>query len=177
MKPLVVSLVGAECTGKSTLARELGRVFSAPVAVEFARVFAEARPGQAIAASDVRAIAAGERALLEKARAKAGRLVVCDTDLLSSYVWATALYPGFDADWLRAEVVETKADLYFLLSPDVGWVFDPIRGPETDRPRIHACFERALAEFGVNAVVLSGPFDKRTADAVRTVAALLHASV
>ena len=61
MKLGVVRIVvtGSECTGKSSLAFELARLYGAPCSAEFARLYLE-RKGEALTAQDVDAIAAGQ---------------------------------------------------------------------------------------------------------------------
>jgi len=87
-----VAVTGAESTGKSTLAERLAAHFGAPLGVEFARTYAE-RVGRRLTADDVALIARGQRDSEDDAIRRApGGLVILDTDLLSTMVYATYYY-------------------------------------------------------------------------------------
>ena len=99
MRPLRVVVTGSECTGKTTLARALASRFGAPWVPEFCRGYQDAR-GAPLDASDVEPIARGQIAEADEAESRARRLLVLDTDLVSTVVYARHYYGSCPA-WIE----------------------------------------------------------------------------
>ncbi len=93
-----IVLTGSESTGKTVLALELGAHFHAPVSTEFVREYA-ARQGK-LAFADHGPIARGQMAAEDEAIARATRLVILDTDLVSTVVYCEH-YFGRAPEWIR----------------------------------------------------------------------------
>jgi NadR type nicotinamide-nucleotide adenylyltransferase len=149
---LRVTLTGPESTGKTELAQQLSRELSVPWIPEFAREYAETH-GNDLTAADVEPIAHGEIALLDRAE---GPLVILDTDLLSTVVYARHYY-GACPRWIEEEARRRLADHYLLLDTDIPWVADPARdaGGE-EREDLFDAFRAALDEFGARWEIVSG---------------------
>jgi NadR type nicotinamide-nucleotide adenylyltransferase len=178
MKPLLTVVVtGSECTGKSTLAAALAHRFAAPWSREFAREYVE-NGHLVLDAGDVEPIARGQLAAelaAERQATRAGaRVVVRDTDLLSTVVYSRHYY-GDCPPWVATSALERAGDLYLLLSPDVPWVADGVRDRPDDEARaeIHRLFVETLAAAGARVVDVSGDWRAREAAAVSAVAAAL----
>jgi NadR type nicotinamide-nucleotide adenylyltransferase len=178
MSPLTVVVTGSECTGKTTLAASLASRFLAPWSREFAREYV-ARKQAGLDVSDVEPIARGQLAAeqaAERDAARAGaRLVVRDTDLVSTVVYSRHYYGSCPA-WVAAAAAERAGDLYLLLTPDVPWVPDGLardRPDETSRAEIHRLFREALAAAGARVVEVAGDWTTREEAAVAAVAALM----
>jgi NadR type nicotinamide-nucleotide adenylyltransferase len=171
VRPLRVVVSGSECTGKTTLASELAARLGAPWSPEAARAYAE-RVARELTADDVEPIAreqiGGEDAA--EARAASG-LLVCDTDLVSTVVYARHYYGACPA-WIETAARERRGDLYLLLRPDVPWRADGVRDRPRVREELHALFEAALRASGARVVTIGGAWDERRAAAVAAVAAL-----
>ena len=164
MAPLTrICLIGAESTGKSELARSIGRRLSLPVVEEFAREYA-IRVARPLDASDVEPIARGQIANEDGAPLDAIR----DTDLLSTVVYARHYY-GTCSEWIEAEARRRMADLYLWLDIDVPWKADPARDATADRGAIDDAFERALEEFGARYERISGSWEERERRAIRAI--------
>ena len=149
MRPLRVVVIGSECTGKTTLAQALASRFGAPWVPEFCRGFQDAK-GSPLDASDVEPIARGQNAEADAAERRARDLVVLDTDLVSTVVYARHYY-GSCPEWIEAATRRRAGDLYLLLCPDVPWVADGLqrdRPDETERAEMHARFRDALTSLG-----------------------------
>jgi NadR type nicotinamide-nucleotide adenylyltransferase len=177
-RPFVVVVSGSECTGKTTLAAELADGFDAPSSSEFARAYVDAKEGP-LDASDVQPIAAGqlavERAADHHAAARQARVVVRDTDLVSTAVYARHYY-GSCPEWIEAAARRRAGDLYLLLCPDVPWVADGLqrdRPDDTERAEMHARFRDALASLGARVVEIRGSWAERRRQAFAAVAAAL----
>ena len=175
-RPFVVVITGSECTGKTTLAVELAAAFDGSWSPEFARSYVDAKRAP-LDAGDVEPIAAGqlavERAAEHCAAARQGRLVVRDTDLVSTTVYARHYY-GRCPEWIVAAARRRAGDLYLLLWPDVPWVPDGLqrdRASDAERAEMHARFRDALASLGARVVEIRGSWGERRGQAFAAVAA------
>jgi len=167
----VVTVTGSESTGKTTLARELARCFDEPCVPEFVRAYLDEKTavsGLPLDASDVEPIARGQIAAQDEGMAKARRVVVLDTDLVSTVVYARHYYGSCPA-WIEQEARERRADLYLLCDIDVPWVPDPQRDRAHMRPYMHALFVEALEALGARYVTIRGSWDERRAAAIDAV--------
>jgi NadR type nicotinamide-nucleotide adenylyltransferase len=172
--PLRLVVTGSECTGKTTLARALAGAFGATWVREHARSYA-ATKGAPLEASDVEAIARGQLRVEDDARGEAGRLLVLDTDLLSTVVYAEHYYGGCPG-WIRDTARARRGDLYLLCHPDVPWIADGIRDQPAARREIHQRFAELLAEVGARVVEIRGPWPERSRLALDAVEHRLAAS-
>jgi len=136
---LRIAVFGPESTGKSELATRLGVRFGAPVVAEYAREFWDAHG--AIGLEDMVPIAREQWRREDEAVARAAqchplgdtstgapRLVICDTDALTTMLWSDLLY-GTTPDEVRrgAEKRCRNYALYLLLDTDVPFAPDPQR--------------------------------------------------
>lgn len=169
-----VCVFGPESTGKTTLARDLARRFGTAWTPEYARVHLEAKasPESPPDAADFAAIARGQRAA-EEARARdADRVLILDTDLLLTTVWAEVML-GECPPALREAAEGRLADLYLLTDVDVPFVDDPVRYLPDRRREFFARCRHALEARGLRHVVLSGDRPARAVAAVAAVTALV----
>jgi NadR type nicotinamide-nucleotide adenylyltransferase len=168
----VVTVTGSECTGKTTLARALAARFDTVWVPEYVRSYLDAKDAE-LTCDDVEPIARGQMAAQDDAARRAARLVVFDTDLLSTVVYSRHYYGNCPA-WVEEASRRRLADLYLLLHPDVPWLPD---GRQRDRPHqrehVHGLFARALADRGARVADVRGPWEEREAAAVRAVEGLL----
>ena len=131
-----VVLLGSESTGKTTLAERLARHYGVSWVPEFVRDYAAGK-GSPLDASDVEAIALGQIAREDEYQSRAAgsneRLLIGDTDLLSTAVYA-AHYYGRVPDWVVTAARHRQPDLYLLLDIDLPWTPDPQRDRGHMRP-------------------------------------------
>lgn len=156
-KPRRICLTGPESTGKSQLAQRAERELGATWVREYAREYAE-RLDRELTAEDVEPIAHGEIANLERAT---GDLLILDTDLISTVVYARYYYGACPA-WIEEEARRRRADLYLLLDTDIAWKADPVRdaGGEV-REDLFDAFRATLDEFETKWEIVSGDFEER----------------
>lgn len=167
-----VVLTGSECTGKTVLAEALARRFACPWVREHSRDYAW-RKGAPLGPEDVEPIARGHVEGEDQAlRQAAGELLLLDTDLLSTLVYARHYYGACPA-WVEQAARERRAHLYLLMHPDVPWQADGVRDRGDRREEMHLLFEAALSELGCPVVHVRGSWDERRAAAERAVAELL----
>jgi NadR type nicotinamide-nucleotide adenylyltransferase len=164
-----VVVTGSECTGKTTLARAIAGALHAPWVPEAARAYATSRGG-VLTADDVEPIARATRDALRAAMAGAPAVLVSDTDLVSTLVYARAYYDACPA-WVEAECRATLGDLYLLCAPDLPWQPDGVRDrpADADRRAMHEAFDHTLRSLGARVAPVAGVGGARSAAALRAV--------
>jgi len=176
MKRVVVT--GSECTGKTTLAADLARQFETVWVAEYAREYLDrkvATAGLPLDASDVAPIARGQIAAEDRGAAMAKNLLVLDTDLMSTTVYARHYYGACPA-WIEQAARDRRADLYLLCDIDVPWVADSVRDRPLQREHMHALFVEALDALGAPYVTIRGSWADRLATAVAAVSTLVQSN-
>ena len=176
-----VVVIGAESTGTTTLARDLAREVSAPLAMEAGRTSSWVLAGRAggwvnvaWSVGDFRRILADQRRLEADAAhegaagvpSELGPWVVCDTDSLATVAWWER-YLGNGADEALALAHTNLADLYFVTDPaDMDFVQDGIRDGERLRLAMHTRFCELAAASGRPWRIVSGTREQRVAAAL-----------
>jgi NadR type nicotinamide-nucleotide adenylyltransferase len=156
-RPRRICLTGPESTGKSELAARAERELGATWVGEYAREYAETH-GADLTAADVEPIARGEIANLDRAT---GDLIVLDTDLISTVVYARHYY-GQCPLWIEEEARRRRADLYLLMDTDLPWKPDPARDAGgDDREDLFDAFRAALDELETRWEIVSGDGEQR----------------
>ncbi len=167
---LIVVLSGAECAGKTTLARALAESLATPLVDEYAREYLSQRTDYDEA--DLTRIARTQ-AQREMAQARSQSVVVVDTDVLVIRQWSLVKY-GRSAAALEAVVGATLEDpsrrLYLVPRPDIPWEPDPLREHPHLRMELHRRHLEMLAELGVAYLELVGTHAERLAAARAAVA-------
>jgi NadR type nicotinamide-nucleotide adenylyltransferase len=166
-----IVLIGPESTGKTTIAAALASHFRAPWVPETARLYAE-EIGRELTAADVEVIAARTVDAHDAALALRPPLLVFDTDLISTVVYARHYYGSCPA-WIERAARERLSDLYLLCAPDLPWTADGVRDRPEQRDAQFGMFENALTEFGCTKVTVSGTGAARDDTARNATAALL----
>lgn len=171
-------LIGPESTGKTMLATRLAAHFGASLMPEYGRYFDifhkqgedGAAKGVDWSEDDLIALAETHIAMREAMTEEAGEIMVEDTDIVQTAIWAEHLL-GQRSDAIEQRLRRAElADHYLVLSPDVGWVDDGVRyAGDADIRRWF--FEEALLrvnELNVSFDVINGAdWDARTARAIR----------
>ena len=120
-----IVVCGPESTGKSVLAAALAMRLDAPLLPEASRAYGEqrAREGRTLTIADVDPIARLTIDQEDEGHAGAPALVVLDTDLISTVVYARHYY-GSCPSWIETEARARRGDLYLLCDIDVPWMAD-----------------------------------------------------
>jgi NadR type nicotinamide-nucleotide adenylyltransferase len=167
-RPLVIVVTGSECTGKTTVARQLADWLGAPCSAEFAREYLDHK-GAPLDASDVEPIARGQLAGEDEALARSGGVLVKDTDLVSTVVYAHHYY-GACPSWIERAAADRLGDLYLLMHPDVPWFADGLqRDRPAERALLHRLFEERLRLLDARVVDVAGDWPARRAAAFAAV--------
>ncbi|MBW8848794.1 MAG: ATP-binding protein [Burkholderiales bacterium] len=167
MNGRLVTLLGAECTGKSTLAEELARQFNAGLVTEYLREWCDTH-GRTPQRQEQAHIAT-EQAARIGAAARTHALVICDTTPLITAL-CSQHYFNDDALLAGALAFQRRCSLTLLCAPDLPWQADGIQrdGPEV-RARFDARLRAALAGHGLPWVDIQGDEAARLARALQAV--------
>jgi len=165
-----VCVIGAECTGKTTLAQRLAEHFGTVWVPEFAREYAldVARP---LTFDDVDKIARGQIAGEDQLTLDASSILILDTDLVSTTVYSHYYYKAVP-QWIAVEAKRRLADLYLMLDTDVPFIADPARDAEEHRADHAMAFRRVLEELGAKTIVINGDWEERFRRAVEAITPL-----
>lgn len=161
---------GPESSGKTSLAEALAAHFGVPLVAEYGRPYCEEH-GLDLTAWDLVTIGRTQSLLTSDALARADRLVITDTDAVTTAAWSLMIL-GYVPDGVLDGW--PAPDLYLLTEIDIPWVDDGMRyypDPE-DRRRFMAACERVLEDSGVPAVRIAGTREARLAKAIAAVEAL-----
>lgn len=172
MKVLV--LTGPESSGKSWLAEAVQQRFGGLLVGEYVRHFI-GQVGRDTCYADIPAIARGQLAWEDQARAARPALLILDTHLLSNLLWSRSLFGDCPA-WIESALLARQYDLHLLLDPrGVPWVEDGQRcQPQLDqRLGFHRACRDWLQANRQAFVDLHGDWPQRQQQALQRVAAWL----
>ncbi|MBK9149453.1 MAG: ATP-binding protein [Flavobacteriales bacterium] len=161
-----IAIVGPESSGKSTLARDLGR--HGIVVGEFARPYlTDSGPGYEEA--DLLTIAQAQARAEDEAQILAEQqrlpMLICDTDLLTIRIWSEEKYDRCDP-WIREQSEQRQYDLWLLCTPDIPWEPDPLRENPHDRDRLFGVYQAMLEQLRKPYIILSGDRQLRLRTAI-----------
>ncbi len=170
-----VAIFGPESTGKTQLAGRLAAHFGAPLVAEYARERWD-QQGGVLTLDDMLPVAREQWRREDAAAAGAGRLVICDTDALTTMLWSDLLY-GTSPDELRrgAEARCRNYPLYLLLDIDVPFAPDPQRcfPDPADREKCMRLWRGALDRRHLPYALIRGKWAQREQRAIAAVEAIL----
>lgn len=164
-KPLIISIIGPESTGKTTLARQLSKRYNAVLVKEFAREYLTSleRP---YSQQDLDRIALGQNNFEHVAINSSSPVIVCDTDLNVIKIWSEVKYGN--ASPFILELLEKMPDrLYLLLRPDIRWDPDPLRENPDDREMLFERYVSRMEELGAAHFIVDGYGKDRWRNAVK----------
>lgn len=173
-----VVLFGPESSGKTTLAKLLAKYYKTKWVPEYSRLYAEEKleDNKLLTKADILPIAIGQMVLENKIAKETSELLICDTNLLETKVYAEYIY-NYCPDKLEKAIQDCKYDLYLLTDIDLPWETDPVRSSEDKRKEMLELFKLALKKYNLPYVIISGSKDKRLDKAINSIDKLLQESI
>ena len=176
----VIALLGAESTGKTTLALDLCKALKVPdqrvvVINEYLREFCE-REGRTPHAHEQHHIADEQTRRIEAAT-NDHDLVIADTTALMIAVYSDLIF-GDTLLYASAQVAHAQCDLTLLTALDLAWQADGLQrdGPHVQEP-VDTLVRRALDRAGLGYSVIAGTGTARLQGALACVQRATDASV
>jgi NadR type nicotinamide-nucleotide adenylyltransferase len=157
-----IAILGAESTGKSTLAPALAARYGTLWVPEYLREFVETQRRVPFE-HDQPVIARTQRAREEAMAASPGarRFLFCDTTPLMTAVYSRIYWGRVPAELLEMEAAHDYAAT-LVAGLDLPWVPDGLqRESEEVRRQVHACLLAVLRERGIPFTLLEGDLPQR----------------
>jgi HTH-type transcriptional repressor of NAD biosynthesis genes len=176
---LRVCLVGAESTGKTTLAAALAEHFGTIWAREYGREYSERKlaegGGYDFRTEEFAHIAARQCEIEDEAARRANRILICDTDAFTTSVWHRRYMNARSAEVERIVARHRRPDLYLLTDIGTPFVHDGTRDGEHVREWMHETFVEELRALSLPHRRVSGAHGERMSRAVGYIEELLAA--
>ena len=169
-----VCLLGAESTGKTTLAAALASEYETLWNPEYGRVYTEVgrergAPWESWEFTHIARVHCWYEDFLATV---APRVLFCDTDAFTTAVFHEA-YLGSAASGFE-ELADRRYDLYLVCGLDVPFTHDGVRDLEQQRQWMQDCLLTHAGESGSPWLLLEGPIEVRLAAARKAVDTLLY---
>ncbi|WP_020471675.1 AAA family ATPase [Zavarzinella formosa] len=176
---LRVVLIGAESTGKTTLATDLAAEFNTIWLPEYGREYWEqkmARGEPNIWVTQEFAVIAREQCRRENAAAcRANRVLICDTDAFVTRVWHHRYMCGWSPEVDAIVAAHRRPDLYLLTDVNTPFEQDGTRDGELIRDWMNQMFVEQLVAHNLPFVALTGTKSERLATATAAIQKLMMA--
>ncbi len=165
LEPRLICIIGAECTGKTTLAQHLAGARTGLWVPERLRLFCDAQgrtPRQSEQASILEQQAIDEQTALDDARRQGMGSVFCDTAPLLTAIYSDLLFSDLTL-YPRARQLHARYAHTLVLQPDLPWIADGLQrdGVHVQTP-IHAKIVEELQRMGVPFRTIAGLGSART---------------
>jgi NadR type nicotinamide-nucleotide adenylyltransferase len=168
-----ICLVGAESTGKTTLARRLADHYGTVWVPEFGREYSERKLAEDGAyhwtSEEFVTIARTQCEREEAAARRANRVLICDTDAFATGVWHQRYLGERSAEVDAIASAHRCPDLYLVTDVDTPFVQDGTRDGEEIRGWMHGTFLEELRRWNRPHQLIRGPFPERFRAAVAAV--------
>lgn len=163
---LLVGVTGPECTGKTTLAKELARLTGGIWIPEFARLYLESKPNAGYSYYDFLSIARGQMQQQIFFQTTTGKgPVFFDTDHTVLKIWAMEKYGHFPP-LLEKLYEQCRCDWHLLCYPDLPWEADPLRESPHEREDLFQKYNTLLLAEAKTFTVIKGKESARTHQAL-----------
>lgn len=166
-----IVLVGAESTGKTTLARDLAKALGTTWVPEYGRLYAEGKQhsGDAWRTEEFVTIAKEQNRVEDHLARTANRILVCDTNAFATSVWHER-YMGTRSQEVEALTRDRRYDLWLVSGDEIPFEQDGTRDGEHIRHWMHNRFIKRLNDIGAEYVVLNGTREERLRRALDLIA-------
>ncbi len=173
--PQLVAILGAESTGKTTLAKALAHKFNCPWVAEYLRDFcAEENRTPRIEEQHgiMKRQIAREGEALAFATTNQAPYVFCDTAPIQTAIYSDYVFSD-ESLYDEAKALHARYAVTLILAPDIDWVADGLQREGAHvRDDIHALIMQNLGEIGTTAILIEGQGEIRAINAVSALANL-----
>lgn len=157
---LRIAILGAESSGKSTLAAALAEQYQTVWVPEYLREFVDVH-ARVPREEDQYAIALTQMTRENDAALRANRYLFCDTTPLMTALYSRVYWARVDAQLAELDMVHEYA-LTLVTAPDGPWTPDGLqRESEAVRQSVHALVLATLTARGIPHTVVAGEPDLR----------------
>ncbi|AWM38574.1 Trifunctional NAD biosynthesis/regulator protein NadR [Gemmata obscuriglobus] len=165
-----VVLIGAESTGKTTLAADLAAALGTVWVPEYGREYWEQKAARGEpdvwAPEEFVTIARGQCEREDAAARRANRVLVCDTDAFATRVWHRRYMGSWSAEVDAVARAHRRPDLYLLTDINTPFFQDGTRDGERIRDWMHQTFVNELTTDNRSFVRVLGTPAERLATAL-----------
>ena len=160
-----VMIIGTESCGKSTLTRNLAKIYQTNYVAEYGREICEVELGgcEGLLTPEVFNIIAYQQKINEyHALKKANKLLFVDTEAIITQYYSN-LYLHHQNIIVESIIKEQQYDLWLFLEPDVKWVDDGTRSFGEDKVRLNnnVYLKKLLSKYGINYYSIYGNYNER----------------
>ena|ERR1700722_10837709 len=162
-----IAIVGPESTGKSELSKDLAKHFNTCYVPEYAREYiGELERPYTI--DDIVAISKGQMELEDQMAEKANKILICDTNLVVTKIWAEHVFKQYP-DWILSNLKKRHYAFHLLTNIDTPWVTDPQREHPHLREYLFKKYRSELDNEKVAYTIISGIGNERLLQAIRAI--------
>jgi HTH-type transcriptional repressor of NAD biosynthesis genes len=169
-----VCLLGAESTGKTTLARALAEAYGTAWNPEYGRAYTELRlePEEPWTSAEFTHIARIQCWYEDCLAGSARGVLFCDTDAFTTALFHE-VYLGTPTHAFD-DLVERRYDLFFVCGLDVPWRHDGVREFDDQRHWMHERYLEHVRQSGTPWLLLEGSHEERQRESTSAVDSLLR---
>jgi nicotinamide riboside kinase len=162
MAVIKIGIVGAECSGKTTLCSALAANYNTLWVKEYAcEYLAKLTDASAYTLNDIESINIGQLQNEHLTAQRANKLVLCDTTPLVNKIWAEVKY-GFCPASIQQAVIDNVYDYYLLPHyNDVVWEPAPYREHANERKQLFELYKKELQHLTPNYAIILGTLNER----------------
>ncbi|MEC1177513.1 multifunctional transcriptional regulator/nicotinamide-nucleotide adenylyltransferase/ribosylnicotinamide kinase NadR [Metasolibacillus meyeri] len=171
-----VAVVGTESCGKSTLVRNLAKLFQTTYVEEYGRTICEeiGNGSDLIIDRHYEEITYGHKHLEFQRLKQANKVLFIDSEQVVTQYY-TKVYQGYELPIVEEAIATQRYDLYLYLEPDVPWVEDGYRvlGETSVRASNNALLKEMFAQRHIPIITIEGTYNERMEQAIQHVRALI----
>ena len=161
-----IAVVGAESTGKTTLAHELAKKYKTVWAPEYGRIYAEGKipelESKIWRTNEFVHISKSQGILEDQLARDSYRVMFCDTTPNSTELWHKR-YTGNRSLRVHEAAGDRQYTLYVVAGDEIPFIQDGTRDGQLIRHSMHQEFINELKSVGLPYVVAEGDLDQRIA--------------
>ena len=165
MKTKVFTLIGAESTGKTTLARQLATELKSPWISEYARFYVE-QISSNYTYNDVVNIAKAQIWLWQESLSSNPPILIQDTDLIITKIWFDEVFHKIP-DWIDEYIEKMLPTAYLFCETDLPWQPDPAReNPGATREYLSERYKTEIRKLKAKMHIVTGKGPSRLSNAL-----------